>query len=120
MENKTSIMHSFKSKKTNTSFLLVFLVIILVAIGFGIGSGYLLAQKAPGLIQTSALQSPKDKNAVEKGKTYGTNDTTTFKDTVEGKLAEGGIDGEGQYHLVRSGGDSQIGAPKCIKRTPAV
>lgn len=51
--------------------------------------------------------SPKDKNSIETGKIYGSDDISTFKDTSEGKLKEGGIDGEGQYHLERPGGISQ-------------
>ena len=35
------------------------------------------------------------------------NYTKTFKDTTTGTLKNGGINGEGQYHLVRPGGDSQ-------------
>lgn len=45
--------------------------------------------------------------SVAKGTVYGSNDTATFKDTAEGVVKTGGIDGEGQYHLVRPGGDSQ-------------
>jgi hypothetical protein len=45
--------------------------------------------------------------SVSKGTTVGSNDTNTFKDTAEGTLKQGGIDGEGAFHLVRSGGDSQ-------------
>lgn len=34
-------------------------------------------------------------------------DESTFKDSAEGTLEEGGVDGEGTHHLVRSGGPSQ-------------
>lgn len=34
-------------------------------------------------------------------------DKKTFKDSVEGTLREGGIEGEGNFHLERPGGDSQ-------------
>ena len=37
----------------------------------------------------------------------GSNDTKTFKDIAEGDLKTGGIDGEGQFHLQRPGGESQ-------------
>ena len=46
-------------------------------------------------------------NSVAKGTTEGSTDTSTFKDTAEGTLKTGGIDGEGAFHLVRPGGDSQ-------------
>jgi len=34
-------------------------------------------------------------------------DESTFRDTAEGTLESGGIDGEGTHHLVREGGDDQ-------------
>jgi hypothetical protein len=37
----------------------------------------------------------------------GVEDTETFKDTAEGKLEKGGLNGEGSHHLVRPGGESQ-------------
>lgn len=37
----------------------------------------------------------------------GIQDKKTFKDKAEGILREGGIDGEGQFHLERPGGESQ-------------
>ncbi len=46
-------------------------------------------------------------SSVEKGKTYGVTDTSAFKDTADGTVEKGGIEGEGQYHLVRPGGESQ-------------
>ncbi len=43
---------------------------------------------------------------IQKGQTFGKNDEA-YKDTAEGVLNEGGIDGEGQFHLTRPGGESQ-------------
>lgn len=40
-------------------------------------------------------------------KTAGVEDLKTFKDMAEGQLEKGGIGGEGSWHLVRPGGDSQ-------------
>lgn len=40
-------------------------------------------------------------------KTAGLKNRSNFKDSTEGVLEEGGIDGEGQFHLVRPGGESQ-------------
>lgn len=46
--------------------------------------------------------------SVKKAKTLvGIQDKKTFKDKAEGTLREGGIDGEGQFHLERPGGESQ-------------
>jgi hypothetical protein len=107
MENKSTIMHEFKDGGSMNPFSLKFIISLLVVIVLGFGSGYLLAKVNPNLTQPKALPSPDEKNAIEAGKTYGTNDTGTFKDSAEGILKEGGIEGEGQYHLERPGGESQ-------------
>jgi hypothetical protein len=99
------LMHGFKSK--NSSFLTPKLIgILLVVALLGLGSGYFLSTT-----QSSSSDVTPGKrllgSGVEKGKTYGEGDVKEFKDTAEGELKEGGIEGEGQYHLVRPGGDSQ-------------
>ncbi|HEX7041763.1 MAG TPA: hypothetical protein VF189_00800 [Patescibacteria group bacterium] len=107
MENKasekTSVFHSFKDVKSTflTGKVLVVLVIFVAA---GIFTGYYLSHQG---VTTPGQASPASSNSIQKGAVYGTNDTSTFKDTAEGTVANGGIDGEGQYHLVRPGGDSQ-------------
>ena len=100
-------MHNFNTNSSKNPFSLKFSVILVIIILLGIGSGSLLSKLSPNLIKNNALQSPKDKSSVEKGKTYGSDDTSTFKDSTEGKLKEGGVDGEGQFHLERPGGISQ-------------
>jgi len=75
----------------------IFVFVIAVAIGFG------LAQIKKG---SSVNNKSTDKTtAVEK--TAGIVDKKTFKDKAEGILKEGGIDGEGSFHLERPGGVSQ-------------
>lgn len=106
MDNNTPPMHKFEAGSKN-SFSAKFFLVLVVIIFLGIGSGFILAKIAPNLIQQSALPSPNEKSSVEKGKVYGSNDTSTFKDVVTGILKEGGIEGEGQFHLVRPGGESQ-------------
>lgn len=79
----------------------IFIAVILL----GVATGYGLSRLGgPSAAPTSATQSGSQ---VAKGAIYGSNDTATFKDTAEGTLQNGGIDGEGQFHLVRPGGDSQ-------------
>ena len=65
----------------------------------GVGTGWLLTKN-----KRSSTVDPGAKNTA---KVAGINDTATFKDTAEGLLEEGGINGEGQYHLTRPGGVSQ-------------
>jgi hypothetical protein len=100
------IMHSFtETKKTGSSFPMkpVILFVIVAFLGVGTGFGLAQANSGPG---KKVIPLPKV-SSVEKGKTYGVTDTAAFKDTAEGVVEEGGIEGEGQYHLVRPGGDSQ-------------
>lgn len=100
---KQELMHKMTEK--NSSFLTPKLLgILLVVVLLGIGSGYLLAHKNGSSVTPGKRLLG---GGVEKGKIYGDGDAATFKDTAEGVLKEGGIEGEGQYHLVRPGGDSQ-------------
>lgn len=65
------------------------------AVGFG-ASRIGTAKKSTSLYPT-----------VQDDKSAGIADKKTFKDTAEGILREGGIDGEGNFHLERPGGKSQ-------------
>lgn len=108
MEKKSSLLHSFSGNQVPIlSPMLV--IIITVFILLGIGTGYLLAQNSSSSPQTMGASSQVSGNgsSLKVGATYGVDDTSTFKDTAEGTMQKGGIDGEGQYHLVRPGGDSQ-------------
>ncbi len=99
------IMNSFDENKESffNSKLLIVLVVVAV---LGIGTGYFFAKKA-GVINVASLKNSGGSSSVPKGTIVGSSDTKTFKDEVEGVLEEGGFEGEGQYHLVRPGGDSQ-------------
>lgn len=71
---------------------------ILVVIA-GVGSGWLLSGSSRSTVKVPGAETgPKE---------AGLADEATFKDTAEGVLEEGGVDGEGTHHLVRPGGDSQ-------------
>lgn len=102
-KNPEPVMHSFKDSKSPKPGKIVVVFIVLVALG--LGTGFALAKYSAKTGKDIPLLPTK--NAASTGKTFGSDDTKTFKDTVEGELAEGGIEGEGQYHLVRPGGDSQ-------------
>ena len=105
-QKKEELMHGFKDSKSSL-FTPKLLGVLLVIVLLGMGSGYLLSG-SNGSAGNSANPGKKLLGGgAEKGKTYGDGDVKTFKDTAEGTLKEGGIEGEGQYHLVRPGGDSQ-------------
>lgn len=80
--------------KLGSFFILVTLITIL-----GTLTGFFLSR----LNQTKTNQIVETNNK----KVVGIIDKKTFKDSAEGVLKEGGIDGEGNFHLERPGGQSQ-------------
>lgn len=97
------LMHNLTGDKTSSG--MKPFVILCLAVLFGLGAGFVLAKATvkPAVSGNVTL----NKNAIQQGKTYGSNDTKAFPDMASGKVEIGGIKGEGQYHLVRPGGDSQ-------------
>src|SRR5690242_2318311 len=100
-----SVFHNFKksSPLLSTKVVIFFAVMIIL----GVGAGFYLAGKGTGITNVNSQSGTSGTTAVAKGTIVGSNDTSTFKDTATGVMTDGGIDGEGQYHLVRPGGDSQ-------------
>jgi hypothetical protein len=94
----TKILRSLdQNKPTPMAFGIVLVVAALVGIGAGFGAARL--PKSPtsgGVLKT--LSAKKVDGEVDKKK---------YPDTATGTLKEGGLDGEGSFHLVRPGGDSQ-------------
>lgn len=100
-----AVMQNFSQNNEEISVIKVFVVlVIMVALGVGVGYSASLFSVRSG---TSIISKALNQNAPVKGKVYGNGDPSVFKDTAEGVMQNGGIDGEGQYHLVRPGGDSQ-------------
>ena len=100
------LMHHMNNIQKNYFYSPKVLIIVFVAVLLGIGSGYLLARNTSKGIPAIGKMS-NDFSSISKGTVVGVDDTKTFKDTAQGVLQAGGIDGEGQFHLVRPGGDSQ-------------
>ncbi len=84
----------------------LFIILITTAILGGI-TGYILSAKKQSSTDIALTSGSIDSSKISKGTVVGSNDTKTFKDTAVGTLKSGGINGEGQFHLVRPGGDSQ-------------
>lgn len=82
-------------KKQKFGFILGALTIIVA----GVISGYFLSQG-----DSIGVSLP---GKSESKKVVGSGDTKIFKDTAEGILEKGGIDGEGTHKLIRPGGESQ-------------
>jgi hypothetical protein len=89
-----------KNPKKKLKTIILTVVIILA----GITSGYFLSQKGGGPTPVARDVAEGD---IETGMTVGVADEKTFKDSAEGELVAGGLDGEGSHHLRRPGGDTQ-------------
>lgn len=74
----------------------VFGILILL----GIFTGYLLSGQK-GMLGSNASSKSGGANSA------GSTDTRVFKDSAEGVIEKGGIDGEGTHKLIREGGPSQ-------------
>jgi len=102
------LIHDFNKENLKSAFTPKVITLLLIVVLVGVISGYFISNKnsgsTGGSTSTGGISSS---SSVAKGTILGSNDTKTFKDTAEGTLQVGGIDGEGAFHLVRPGGDSQ-------------
>jgi len=94
-----------ENKMINSRNTVILFIGVIVA---GIITGFLISRIAPtpNFSNAKSLLGNDSKNSA-KGVIVGSKDTKSFSDDVEGMLKEGGIEGEGQYHLERPGGVSQ-------------
>lgn len=97
---KTSI--SPKSMSPLTKLIPVIVVVLL-----GITSGYVLSRFGPVASNKIEVTSPTTAGGIKVGDTFGSDDEKSFKDSAEGVLDKGGINGEGSHKLLRAGGESQ-------------
>lgn len=97
---------SMKSSLPKLAIILsVVAVIAGVATGYG---GFKLKSKSVSLLPSpSDLQRVAEEGQVKAGDVFGVKDEETFKDSVEGYLEIGGINGEGSHKIIRPGGISQ-------------
>lgn len=100
---KTSgFMHSINASETPKIVppSAVVVICVLVTVLGGVG-GYMMVKKSsPSMDSTKGAAVQTDKSA-------GVMDKKTFKDSIVGLLKEGGMEGEGNFHLERPGGVSQ-------------
>jgi len=80
----------------------VLIITIIVMLFAGILTGFLLSK-----LNQNKQSSSNTVNTANAPKTAGTMNKEIFKDKAEGLLKEGGVDGEGNFHLERPGGLSQ-------------
>lgn len=106
MQNQTpGMIHNIDGELSNTNSTNskpVLIITIVVMLFTGILTGFLLSK-----INQNKQSSSATTNTTNAPKTAGTMNKEIFKDKAEGLLKEGGIDGEGNFHLERPGGLSQ-------------
>ena len=74
----------------------------LVIVLLGTGVGFLVARNQGQVAGSSAIPE-----AINTATEVGLTDTKTFRDSAQGTIQDGGINGEGTHQLVREGGVSQ-------------
>lgn len=107
---KKELIHEFASSKKKVKPLPKNLIIAtVIMIILGVATGYIAASFSGNSSKNPVSMNEEDSKdgSISKGDTFGVDDTKAFPDSTEGVVREGGIDGEGEYHLERPGGDSQ-------------
>ena len=75
--------------------------------GFFVAQKRLLLAGSGTSLSGKMEQNPTSAGAIKVGDTFGTKDEGTFRDSAEGILMSGGIDGEGSHHIERGENKSQ-------------
>ncbi len=108
---KKELIHDFDSskKKEQQPMVKPLIFTIIIMIVLGVGTGYIASNVSgsgkKGPVSISGNESASGE--IKKGATFGVSDAKNFPDSVEGLVKEGGVDGEGEFHLERPGGESQ-------------
>lgn len=102
MPEGKGLVNKFPKKGSRT--LLMYAIAALIVVGAGIGSGWFLSGKKTTNSSPTGNTAP---GATSGANEAGIADESTFSDTAQGMLEEGGISGEGTHHLVRPGGESK-------------
>lgn len=109
MVEQNTLIHDFNSQKDKNltwriladKWSIAFIVSVVI---FGVFSGYVLTTRS----STQITEEGKAEGFIVKTeKVVGSQDKKTFKDSAEGFLEKGGINGEGTHRLIREGGPSQ-------------
>ena len=107
---KKELIHELTETNNKSNLMAKPLILtILIVLVLGVGTGYIASNVSgfSGDKVTTINSGSNTSGEIKKGYTAGVNDTKTFANSAEGVVKEGGIDGEGEFHLVRPGGDSQ-------------
>lgn len=87
------------------------IVVLLFAVFAGVGTGYgfnKIGKSGSAALGTAGpIQQVATTGNIKDGDVFGSADESTFKDSAEGYIKAGGIEGEGSHQLVRPGGETQ-------------
>lgn len=103
-KTQDSYVHELNSEEAKSGGWLWTFITLAIILLSGIVVGYIAATS--GRIASSVSPSII-KGVITKKQSEGVLDKKRFPDNTEGILREGGIDGEGNFHLERPGGKSQ-------------
>ncbi len=95
-------MQSDPGAMTTKQAFIIWVVVAVLGLGVGFGLAKLANSGSSGGYSADAAPGAKTTS-----NSSGIKDAKRFPDTAEGKLVEGGIEGEGSFHLERPGGESQ-------------
>ncbi|MFH1186751.1 MAG: hypothetical protein V1697_01100 [Candidatus Levyibacteriota bacterium] len=102
-EKEKNLVNSFDSSSSSFFSSKLIIVVVVVAI-LGLGTGYFLTKSSKTV---TSIKNSITASTVSKGTTEESDNMKAFKDTAEGVLKTGGVEGEGAFHLERPGGVSQ-------------
>ena len=94
------MLHTLETKEVDEVSYASFFTFVAVAVVIGAVIGF-------GLTRLNKKTASNGVTTKDTAQSAGIVDKKTFKDSVEGILREGGIDGEGNFHIERPGGVSQ-------------
>jgi hypothetical protein len=101
LENNDDMIHQIDTPVGSKMSVVVFFVLVAFAVVVGVIIGLV-----PSKLSSNKSTQTNNSSATA-SKSVGVVDKKTFKDSVTGILRNGGIDGEGNFHIERPGGDSQ-------------
>lgn len=112
MEKKPGILHTMDETQKTTPFPIGAVAGVIVgAVLLGVLSGFIATKfNSNSNAAPSSKEVGKAGDVAAGGQSAGIKDTKTFKDTAEGVLKEGGIEGEGSYHIERKKGQADQNA----------
>jgi len=100
------LLHAIQNQNSKKPWFL-FIGVVVGALLLGTLTGFGIQSLTGSLYSSSSKKNVETTDASGAKTSAGILDKEAFPDEVEGVLKEGGFEGEGSFHLVRPGGESQ-------------